>query len=427
MYNSLNNVGSGDEVTLQPVASCISPKFTTLVLGTSAGHIVSLNLGTGDDDDDADGVGEDLITQLHAELHAVPSYATCFISGGPIPVLLNAGVDGKISVWNARLRTVVSKITYNKKNPSAYLSAASCPTKPIAALGSADGVLRILYVGGTAEDVAVKCIYRCKIANGAITSLLYHPQKPLLAAVSLSERQVFFIDSRADEKIRVVGVATLPENANPNTLAWRSPGGTEMVVGCANGSIIEVNAPPPASKGSNEELASKPVEMKEVAAISDALQPLAMFMVGNGPIGGTQSLFMCTVDSKALLQYDLKTATRKLQLQPAARHQAHLRGILCHSVHAIDANTHLVATGGQDGGVVLWSVVADASTGRSSVSLLHTLHYHASPVVAICFNSDGTQCFTSSLQGQYLVGSLIANVAHQLVVSVKLMVFRTVK
>ena len=98
--------------------------------------------------------------------------------------------------------------------------------------------------------------------------------------------------------------------------------------------------------------------MKEVAAISDTLQPLAMFMVGNGPIGGTQSLFMCTVDSKALLQYDLKTATRKLQLQPAARHQAHLRGILCHSVHAIDANTHLVATGGQDGGVVLWSVVA---------------------------------------------------------------------
>ena len=115
VYNSLNNVGSGDEVTLQPVASCISPKFSTLVLGTSAGHIVSLNLGTGDDDDDADGVGEDLITQLHAELHAVPSYATCFISGGPIPVLLNAGVDGKISVWNARLRTVVSKITYNKK------------------------------------------------------------------------------------------------------------------------------------------------------------------------------------------------------------------------------------------------------------------------------------------------------------------------
>ena len=399
VYNSLNNVGSGDEVTLQPVASCISPKFSTLVLGTSAGHIVSLNLGTGEDDDDADGVGEDLITQLHAELHAVPSYATCFVSGGPVPVLLNAGVDGKISVWNARLRTVVSKITYNKKNPSAYLSAASCPTKPIAALGTADGVLRILYVGGTAEDVAVKCIYRCKIANGAITSLLYHPQKPLLAAVSLSERQIFFIDSRADEKIRVVGVATLPENANPNTLAWRSAGGTEIIVGCANGTIIEVNAPPPASKGSNEELASKPVEMKEVAAISDTLQPLAMFMVGNGPIGGTQSLFMCTVDSKALLQYDLKTATRKLQLQPAARHQAHLRGILCHSVHAIDANTHLVATGGQDGGVVLWSVVADASTGRSSVSLLHTLHYHASPVVAICFNSDGTQCFTSSLQG----------------------------
>ena len=59
-----------------------------------------------------------------------------------------------------------------------------------------------------------------------------------------------------------------------------------MVVGCAN-SIIEVNAPPPASKGSNEELASKPVEMKEAAAFSDALQPLAMFMVGNGPIGGT--------------------------------------------------------------------------------------------------------------------------------------------
>ena len=56
LYNSLNNVGSADEVTLQPVASCISPKFTTLVLGTSAGHIVSLNLGTGDDDDDADGV-----------------------------------------------------------------------------------------------------------------------------------------------------------------------------------------------------------------------------------------------------------------------------------------------------------------------------------------------------------------------------------
>ena len=84
----------------------------------------------------------------------------------------------------------MSKITYNKKNPSAYLSAAAVQ-RTIAALGSADGVLRILYVGGTAEDVAVKCIYRCKIANGAITSLLYHPQKPLLAAVSLSERQVF--------------------------------------------------------------------------------------------------------------------------------------------------------------------------------------------------------------------------------------------
>ena len=66
--------------------------------------------------------------------------------------------------------------------------------------------------------------------------------KAVISCSIFKERQIFFIDSRADEKIRVVGVATLPENANPNTLAWRSPGGTEIIVGCANGTIIEVNA-----------------------------------------------------------------------------------------------------------------------------------------------------------------------------------------
>ena len=401
VYKGLNDNSSSAEqdAILQPVASCLTPKFTTVVMGTSAGHIVSLNLGAGDDEDDMDANAEEAVTQLHVQLHADPCYASCFVSGGPVPVLINAGVDGRIAIWNASLRSLVTKITYSSKNPSAYLSAASCPTKPIAALGTVDGVVRILYIGGTSDSVVAKCIYRCKIADGAITSIVYHPKKPLLAVTCLSTRQIFFMDSRADEKIRVVGVATLPENSNPNTVAWRSNNSTELIVVAANGNIIEVKAPPPASKGTSEELASKKIEMKEVAELGDSFNPLSMFMLGNGAIGGTQTLFLGTVDSKSLLQYDLKTATRKLQLQPSARHSAHLRGILCHAIHKIDESNYIVATGGQDGGVVLWGIASDPSTGRSTVSLLHTLHYHASPVVSVSFNSDGTKIFTSSLQG----------------------------
>jgi WD40 repeat protein len=393
VYTGRNDGAAEQNVhSLQPLSSALTPKFSTLVLGTAGGHLISLSLGV--EEEDEDGMGEEeTVTQLHGEMHAEPVYASSVVVGAPVPILLNGSVDGSLRVWNSSRRTLIETKTFPS---SIFLCAGNSPNRPLAAFGTMDGILRVFYVSGTAEKVDVKTIYRCKLAATAVSSICFHPSKPLLAVVVIRDRRIFFLDYRADEKIRIIGVSELDEGIAPNTIAWRGTEGMELLVGTHSGDLLEIVAPAPAIKGDLTYLANANVPKRDLAALG--IQPISILATGEVD-GSQQNLFVASADTKNWCQYTLKSATRKLQMQPSTKLSCHERGILCTAVHNVDPETQLVVTGGQDGAICIWTLKTSGNT--TSASLMSTNSYHGVPIVSVVFNEDGTRIFSGSADGTF--------------------------
>ena len=196
------NMNSGTQWVV-PVTSTISPGFLSIVVGTADGMVLSLPSGINEitdvEDFDIESFSEgggDVVVRSHIDCHADSVYAMCSVQTEP-SCIFTAAADGSVRMWDAARGALVHKTQLNSQP---FVCADSSPSTPLVAVGSVDGILRILLLSRTSgeknDQPSLSVIYEEKLFDKAITQLSFHPELPYLIVTSMAEGRCYIIDIR---------------------------------------------------------------------------------------------------------------------------------------------------------------------------------------------------------------------------------------
>jgi hypothetical protein len=200
-----------DELTLDhqgaqpwvvPVNATVTPGFMTVVVGTAGGVVLSLPTGQDEiadvEDFEAETFlegGADVVVAQHVDCHADSVYAMCAVqtgagggaggAGAGGSCVFTAAADGSLRLWDTERGDLVHNTQLNSQP---FVCAASATGTAVVAVGTVNGVVRLLVVSrGDAGDASpsVACVYEEKLFDKAITQLLFHPNLPYLVVTSM--------------------------------------------------------------------------------------------------------------------------------------------------------------------------------------------------------------------------------------------------
>ena len=144
--NAGGNGSPDDNVTwVVPVTAAITPGFLTIVVGTADGMMLTLPSANGEagdaEDFDAEAfadAGADVVVNKRLDFHADSVYAVCSLNTEP-PALFTAAADGSVRLWDA-----LGTMLFEALSTQPFVCASSSKHAPLVALGTADGMLRLV-------------------------------------------------------------------------------------------------------------------------------------------------------------------------------------------------------------------------------------------------------------------------------------------
>jgi len=239
-----------------------------------------------------------------------------FASGEPWVV--TTGDDCTVRVWDYRRKGRVGGLLCE----SPLTSAACHPSKPLVAICSEMGMLRIVRCNNAGCEIA----YRQKIFKTAATAAKFNSNGDYLACCS-ADGQVFFVDGQADSGLQLLAYAQIPGGHGVVSIGWV---GTDLYIALSNNTIMCLTAPALSMK--NEEMKAPSVPWKEVEA------PITNIAAGGGKV------YVLTVDSKLHI-FDTQGVLQNQYTDHAKQADA----------LNVSPDGKLVVTGGQDGQLVVYS------------------------------------------------------------------------
>ncbi len=394
-----------------PVSACISPAYSTIVVGTADGRILSVPSATGEigdaDDFDIDAfadASDDARVQLCAELHADSVYAVCAVfSASPnekSAALLTAAADGSVRLWNSSLNRMLRSTVYGQP----FVCADSSPRASIVALGCVDGVMHIC----ACDDCSLISLFCDKLFKAAVTCTAFHPVLSLLAVASMADGRIFVIDVSCSANTGCGPIATI-NCEKPYSLAWADTETDAMLfVGTADGIFWSTGVPSPGSKEANsmlkdqDKLRTSPLQLSRRGKLASG-PPMVFVCDGLSGTSSTkqQTILVANGTSRLLQEFCLihEPGGCMDTLEPVARYSAHAQPILC-MAKCRRQDGCLLATGGKDGQVVLWASGNDGSSGMFSVrSLRSYAGGHSTGVVRVCIGDNACFLVSASMDG----------------------------
>ena len=385
-----------------PVTSSISPGYLTVVVGTADGMVLSLPSGqleiSDPEDFDLESFAEggaDVVVRSHVDCHADSVYAMCSVQTTP-PCVFTAAADGSIRMWDATAGALVHKMQLNSQP---FVCADASPTTPVVAVGSVDGVLRVLLLSRTSgeknDQPSVSMVYEEKLFDKAITQLSFHPELPYLAVTSMAENRCYVIDLRPNVMLPTSTISV----SKPYSAVWGQD--TSILITTGDGILFQTQVPALSTTTTNSS-----VDPDTLRTSPLPLSGHGKFVRGNGldvKVDNGSTLYVANDTSKFLQQFTLskELAGKSTRLTPESQHALHAQPVLSIASHARQGGT-LLATGGKDGSIGIWETT-HGSDGRCNVRQVKRLCGHSAGVVRMCFTSAGDRLMSSSVDGSVLM------------------------
>ena len=412
----------GESTWVIPVTAAITPGFLTIIVGTADGILLSLPSANGEagdaEDFDAEAfadAGADVAVQKLLDLHADSVYGVCSIKSD-LSTLFTAAADGSVRLWDAAQGAMLSK---KMLSTQPFVCAASSKLAPLVALGTVDGMIRIMVVKRPSMEsdesgADMKTIYYQKLFTSALTQAAFHPSLPLLALASMVDGRVYILRV-ASSNIAVIASAAVQK---PYSLAWigdNSGNGdlAPLLIGCGDGVLWSADVP----TGENAPAASDPDLLRRAPLTLTGRGKFArgasLEIIADGAPGsvsGGQTMFVANSTSKSIQQIVLSRdpVGENSKLLPAAQYPGHKQNVLC--IERFDpehsASETIIATGGKDGLINIWTSTADASKGESKLLLGTTLSGHSAGVVRMSFSADAQRLLSVAVDGSIILWDL---------------------
>ena len=245
-----------DELTLDhqgaqpwvvPVNATVTPGFMTVVVGTAGGVVLSLPTGQDEiadvEDFEAETFlegGADVVVAQHVDCHADSVYAMCAVQtggGAGGSCVFTAAADGSLRLWDTERGDLVHNTQLNSQP---FVCAASAAGTAVVAVGTVNGVVRLLVVSrGDAGDASpsvpsVACVYEEKLFDKAITQLLFHPNLPYLVVTSMAAGRCYVLDVRPNGGKGCSPMATVVVD-KPYAATWVSRDNTNLLLTTGDG------------------------------------------------------------------------------------------------------------------------------------------------------------------------------------------------
>jgi len=374
-----------------------SPFYEKMAIGTADGTLHEVALGL---DDGEEGSSPELTLLSNYHSGAVLGMSVCVASERSM--LATAGCDGTVRLWDMQsYNLLVSKqfgVQPAEGDGPPGVDVITCmhnrADEPLLAVGSASGILRLLVVTSKHKSAEVLEVHSVKLHNAAISHVLFHPTKQYLAVASVQDGFVYVIDIRSEGEFDAVGyMEALPKEDTFTAFSWS---GTDLVITTDSGTLYALQIPEGSAIGAKP----KPLEARVYCQLETPL--MSDFALHTA----TNDLFLVSSASRSLEQYQVSAdgnADRVLSAMQSE--EGHQQGTLSIGYCPVQRN-HLsviavLATGGLDGAVTLWTVYNEQ--GNTRIVKEDSVCAHSSAVSRVLFYQEKGTTYVLSCD---LAGSL---------------------
>ena len=455
--------GDGGGLAIQGITMAPSPFYNVFAVGTETGgiYILPIEVPAEDDEEDEDRIAPSRIVDLPGNTGNIHGMAPV---AGVRGVMAMVGDDRILQLFGAGRGPAKLLCKHRVGLPGLDQPVVSCAGSllaPLIAVGTCEGVLRVLLIGRdggggkmSGDHATVTALHRSKLHDGAVNFLAFHPSLPLLVTGSAVDGHIFFLDVRPQGGgeggaggFPVVGHTRVPAGlAGLVSIRWRDPLATaEVVAALEDGTLLHVFAPDVTKMGfpaswlgessaatnaataaaaaaasstaeGKEGAVAAPfsgplegyVEVKAVAKLDAPAAELCQFPTSaTGKDGKTWTVVACPTE-KAVKVYKTPNVDAAASgggggggqdmLLPAKLHEGHQRGVLnMDYIGDGRGKSALLATAGIDGAVGLWQV--SVSPAACSLKLTGLGAPHGRAVTSTAFSADGAWLFSASEEG----------------------------
>lgn len=369
--------------------SCIvpSPFYEKMAVGTVDGtlHAVALGLEEGED------VTPPELTLL-SNYHSGPVLGMCVCTASERSMLATAGIDGTVRLWDMQsYNSLVVKSFGVGSGENAVPDVVTCMDnrgdEPLLAIGSSSGVTRLLVVTSKSKSAEVLEVHSVKLFTGAVSHVLFHQSKQYLAVGSVEDGSVYVLDIRSEGEFdSVCYMESLPKDDTFTAFAWS---GNDLVITTDSGTLYALEVPEKSPIGAkNKKIEARVYSQLETALMSD----FALHTV-------TNDLFLVSSSSRSLEQYQVSAdGSAEKVLAALQSEEGHHQGILSIGYCPVQRNhlsvVAMLATGGLDGSVTLWTVYNE--DGTTKIVKENSVCAHSSAVTKCVFFQDKGTTFVLS-------------------------------
>eukprot|EP00948_MAST-09A_sp_MAST-9A-sp1_P004202 g4202.t1 len=403
------------------------PQYSKAVIGTSTGNIVDIDLMIMEkleNEDDAYDIND--VKQLRRTFQSNIGYS---ISALPINrCIATACQDGTIQIFNTAEQKLETSFSLNAFEPRFALSTIASSQnseKPFSVVGDSNGVLYILLIcrpiGNKEEnkddtaksELGLTVLHRERLFRSPVTSILIHKSEGVVAAASHSDHLIFVASFAVETPFSIQAFAKLPEgnDFHPVALAWH--GSRRLVVVTSGGYLYSLDYS--SGHGKNE-----PTPLSLLAKLEDQCNDIVF-------VPDQNVFFASSAAKKELLQYNCPSSASMLSLDslsvtatgdataeseidnvkslgPIKSYPGHLKGLISLQMTHY-GGYNLLASGSNDGSVILWKLSIDGSKDISAEKVW-TRRLHSKSVLDIQFAKDCTTMYTCAIDGSIFQTSL---------------------
>jgi WD40 repeat protein len=393
-----------------------SPSYERMLVGTRDGtlHLAPIRRVESDK-----GGSSPTILELMRDCHRGPITSVAVMLTPELRgelIIATAGVDGTLRLWGADGGPRGHRLFKASQQASKFgggdddggdggagkdelvavplTALAISPSQPLFAVGLAPGILYLVHAlpqTGEKRDgrgqLTLASLSNSQLHHSAITACAFHPVAPVLAVCSASETGVHIIDLSPTGNFQVLGYAETVDSSCALSLLWH---GENLLVGSESGSITAVEIP--TSSSSANAISLPAVWTTSIG--SGPITAMSMPLIGAVAPRSDAPFYAASSSRRALCAYTPPaevTGSQPALSSTFTDADVHQKGIL---VIEAAPNGEFFATGGVDGIVAVWKIIAEAP---DKPELVDSTAAHCGAVISIAWACDCTAVYSSGV------------------------------